>query len=1694
MAHARLVGLVNTMSERSSGGRSRGGRYLKPDTARRHFIFHIAFENLQRGVLPTPHDFDMLFGPAPVINVPSTPEMQRWIDERSGWREKASTRELPASGEQTLLARYFSVGPRASTLARAGARPGRPPDYVFDFGNFEGVALKKMFLRSTLARKPSTNRATGEDFWQHGPDYIKWLAGDEFDWQFPKHTLMYLELKASIGRPLELSSSRWLLPDLRRAAAAFDDYMKDAFPSLGAPSPEPATPSQPIVRWLRPQLGLGLGAIQVEAPVRAKCELRVIVDGGGVLLELDAPDDDGDATEIRVPASHKILARIQSDGTELDAGSGSAKVTKASTVFTGLALLVTIPIVKANSQSSPTGTYSVDVDEDLITSVDYMSEQDAQKFGGAVIHGIPKSQWTFFQTTIADMNNVNHERSFLISDWDSTKLLPPKVDSYSAARDFDLRPITFIDPTDEFKDRFECTPCVNHGYDHSNSVTRTKKWSIRRVKGMSGDEFIASRYYRCSKCRAEANRLNALIAAAASNSPRTHEQQEALEDLKRQRSESRYEWNASNPRFHTQLYERAPDVVLNFKFYCTHRAAITVELLFIIKRSIRTAQQPADVEALLAESRAEAYEKRRLSYHGARLQQLRRGDQDVLPLEFDDVDDGKLSDTWIRDVQDAFVHSKEAYITQFFEQQIEADVVQLDHSLKRFARQREGGQITLKNNLAMMNELGLVKFWILTETTSYNDPRAVAAFNAYRKSCIAAGIDLPRLNINDNPARDARAIAENLWMGGRDQLRFEGDVVLCYSEPQCDAAVAELVAEDTVGFDTENVAFVDGSGTNIDAAAIVQIATRRRAYIFVVHSWSHLYVSFKLLMSSVVKKVAVNVSHDVASLRKRFDDVVVNSTEELTEMARAAGQMEKLSLQGMGHYFLDLHVDKRVDHSRWQDPLDPAQIAYAATDAYAHLIIYEKASAVCEGHEIVPVSIADGLGDDEISEVNTSCSRHGRAGREVIVVEDGEPGEPGALQVIDGVDGAPPDPDPDVDEDDDGAPREDETEPPPNTSARKELLSAARRMIQNYATNLPDEPLHLRFDLTPHERKLLHEDADGYALYHYSSGSGPERHVVVSKWKAWAPLNVSEGAKLIQSLVQGPRGRGYVQSFNADALTWRCVYGDDSSCDLDIDALNEQMQQRYLSDHGRAGLGTNAPIPIVGSSTSEDLYQSYVDGINPNWHHVNSKYDPRHWMANFLAMASADKKGDQFKLFATSISMATFRICKGEYREWTEHALRGGLAPERVKKLRRKYYRIRAKYKIEEPRLHIRALLDVVLCFSTQNDALNPASKFFTSGWKKIFDHELKYVQYGRLADKPGMAMYIVVGKYPVSGKPRYRSTRTSSPLEGMHAALNRTVSPAARAAGVRQHHVRALYFYFGWNVDAGRAAGVFVDVGHLALWLVDALVDMYKGQAQKPELLTRWRRVNTTIAPTLLLGCRGVPPALEFKENEYQPPSMQRTTAWFASVLGHPVPSPLLAEADIKKVLAHPELVAKQNVHGLYKETSIYTSVRALQSLNRRMQERSMTNTVLAASGTTTMLSRIRAVATVDPGTRQLPAPAAMEMDASPAPLPVMDDARLARPTFVPPVVALAAPAPRPAPAARPQSLTLTLAEIDGIKGRAGRKRLRWWCTTAIPGECTNGAGDPERRDKLKRKLEALSGTFTVSDAGKLDKYPWPS
>ena len=89
---------------------------------------------------------------------------------------------------------------------------------------------------------------------------------------------------------------------------------------------------------------------------------------------------------------------------------------------------------------------------------------------------------------------------------------------------------------------------------------------------------------------------------------------------------------------------------------------------------------------------------------------------------------------------------------------------------------------------------------------------------------------------------------------------------------QCDAACAYLRNFDVLGCDAENVAYLDGSGTNSDQAATVQLCgDDRRCFIFLVHKWPSCFGSFAALMAdSSIQKVANNWSGDVSRILKRF--------------------------------------------------------------------------------------------------------------------------------------------------------------------------------------------------------------------------------------------------------------------------------------------------------------------------------------------------------------------------------------------------------------------------------------------------------------------------------------------------------------------------------------------------------------------------------------------------------------------------------------------------------------------------------------------------------------------------------------------------------------------------------------------------------------------------------------------------------
>ena len=79
---ARLEGLKQTMSARSSGGAQRQGRYMKVDTARLSYINSVAIPGLRLGKLVPEDDWAMLFGPQDSdLHGPAKVAAYKWAED-----------------------------------------------------------------------------------------------------------------------------------------------------------------------------------------------------------------------------------------------------------------------------------------------------------------------------------------------------------------------------------------------------------------------------------------------------------------------------------------------------------------------------------------------------------------------------------------------------------------------------------------------------------------------------------------------------------------------------------------------------------------------------------------------------------------------------------------------------------------------------------------------------------------------------------------------------------------------------------------------------------------------------------------------------------------------------------------------------------------------------------------------------------------------------------------------------------------------------------------------------------------------------------------------------------------------------------------------------------------------------------------------------------------------------------------------------------------------------------------------------------------------------------------------------------------------------------------------------------------------------------------------------------------------------
>ncbi len=162
--------------------------------------------------------------------------------------------------------------------------------------------------------------------------------------------------------------------------------------------------------------------------------------------------------------------------------------------------------------------------------------------------------------------------------------------------------------------------------------------------------------------------------------------------------------------------------------------------------------------------------------------------------------------------------------------------------------------------------------------------------------------------------------------------RYEGEVILVSSAEGRDRAMADILEEKVAGFDTETrPAFQKGQSY---LPCLAQIATGRAVYLFRLEKMDFSAGLTEFLQAPRIVKAGVSIADDLRQLKLLFpfeqkavvDPGVVASRHGLSQTG----------LRNLAAIFLGFRIPKGNRTSNWAaQRLNPAQITYAATDAWA---------------------------------------------------------------------------------------------------------------------------------------------------------------------------------------------------------------------------------------------------------------------------------------------------------------------------------------------------------------------------------------------------------------------------------------------------------------------------------------------------------------------------------------------------------------------------------------------------------------------------------------------------------------------------------------------------------------------------------------------------------------------------------------
>jgi ribonuclease D len=162
--------------------------------------------------------------------------------------------------------------------------------------------------------------------------------------------------------------------------------------------------------------------------------------------------------------------------------------------------------------------------------------------------------------------------------------------------------------------------------------------------------------------------------------------------------------------------------------------------------------------------------------------------------------------------------------------------------------------------------------------------------------------------------------------------RYDGRVCLVATSQDLGDALADLRQESVVGLDTETrPAFRKGES---HLPCLVQAATARAVYLFQLRGPNLFPTLAEVLVEPRIVKAGVGLAHDLRQLRLLFPFEEKNIVD-LGVVARRRG-LDQSGVRNLAGMLLGFRIPKGASTSNWAARhLSPAQITYAATDAWA---------------------------------------------------------------------------------------------------------------------------------------------------------------------------------------------------------------------------------------------------------------------------------------------------------------------------------------------------------------------------------------------------------------------------------------------------------------------------------------------------------------------------------------------------------------------------------------------------------------------------------------------------------------------------------------------------------------------------------------------------------------------------------------